>query len=174
MRSLSRWFIVFNLFALGLVAASLLGSTAAQARPQATLIIYDDALASGWANWSWDATVNLNNTTPVHGGTHAIAVTYTAAWGALYLHADPAVEHQRLRYAALLDSRRQQRARANCGWSSTAMTTNAYARHDCSEHLDPDRCAAQHVRQSHSAGRSLLAGYDRSARKPRSISTTFN
>jgi hypothetical protein len=62
-----------------------------QSRPQATLVIYNDALATGWANWSWAATINLNNASPVHGGTHSIAVTYTGAWGALYLHADPAV-----------------------------------------------------------------------------------
>jgi hypothetical protein len=91
MRHFLRWFIVVSLIALGLVAGSLFGSTRAQASPQATFVIYDNALAAGWANWSWAATINLNNTSPVHGGTHSIAVTYTGAWGALYLHADPAV-----------------------------------------------------------------------------------
>lgn len=49
----------------------------------ATHLIYDDALAPGWSNWSW-ATVNLSATAPVHGGTHSIAVTY-GAWQGLYL-----------------------------------------------------------------------------------------
>jgi len=91
MRSLFRWFVVLSLIVLGLAVGSLFGAASVQGRPQATLAIYDDALVTGWANWSWDSTVNLNNTSPVHGGTHSVAVTYTAAWGALYLHADPAV-----------------------------------------------------------------------------------
>jgi hypothetical protein len=91
MRFLTRWFVVFSLIILGLIVGSLLGSTSVQGRPQAALVIYDEALVTGWANWSWDATINLSNASPVHGGTHSIAVTYTGAWGALYLHADPAV-----------------------------------------------------------------------------------
>jgi hypothetical protein len=91
MRPFFRWFVVFDLIVLGLVAGWLFGASSVQGRPQATFSIYADALDSGWANWSWDAAINLNNTTPTHGGTHSIAVTYTAAWGALYLHADPAV-----------------------------------------------------------------------------------
>jgi hypothetical protein len=79
------------LIGLGLSLGWLISPTAVQSRPQATLVVYDEALASGWANWSWDATVNLNNVSPAHGGTRSIAVTYTGAWGALYLHADPAV-----------------------------------------------------------------------------------
>jgi hypothetical protein len=91
MRPFLRWFVVFDLIVLGLVAGWLFGASSVQGRPQATFSIYADALDSRWANWSWDAAINLNNTTPTHGGTHSIAVTYTAAWGALYLHADPAV-----------------------------------------------------------------------------------
>ena len=60
--------------------------------PSATVTIYDEALGSGWDDWSWDTTVNLANTSPAHTGTHSIAVTYTAAWGGLYLHADPAID----------------------------------------------------------------------------------
>lgn len=49
--------------------------------------VYSDALLNGWENWSW-ATVNLSTTTPVKGGTKAVAVT-TGAWQALYLHHAP-------------------------------------------------------------------------------------
>jgi len=58
---------------------------AAPATPQPQPI-YTDALAGGWANWSWDATTNLAATSPVQSGTRSIGVTITAAWGALYLH----------------------------------------------------------------------------------------
>jgi hypothetical protein len=44
-----------------------------------------DALASDWSNWSWSATVNLANTSPVHGGADSIACTFTAGYGALSL-----------------------------------------------------------------------------------------
>jgi hypothetical protein len=53
--------------------------------PQAlTHDIYVDALGAGWDNWSW-ATVNLADTSPVHGGSHSIAVTF-GGWQGLYLH----------------------------------------------------------------------------------------
>jgi len=64
----------------------------ARSTPLAALIIYDDALNTGWQDWSWDTTVDLNNSTPAHGGSRSIAATYTAAWAGLYLHADPAVD----------------------------------------------------------------------------------
>jgi hypothetical protein len=63
-----------------LVALSL--SLPAQAAPQA---VYADALAAGWADWSWGASVDLAATAPVHGGSHSIAVTYTGGWQGLYL-----------------------------------------------------------------------------------------
>ncbi len=49
-------------------------------------VVYTDALASGWQNWSW-ATVNLNNSTPVQSGTASISVS-AGPWQALYLHHD--------------------------------------------------------------------------------------
>ncbi len=58
---------------------------AAPAPPQPR-VVYADALATGWANWSWSATTNFAVTSPVQSGTRSIGVTYTAAWGGLYLH----------------------------------------------------------------------------------------
>ncbi len=49
----------------------------------ATLPIFDDALAAGWGDWSWDTTVKLNNTTPVHTGAQSMAVTSTKGWSGL-------------------------------------------------------------------------------------------
>jgi hypothetical protein len=50
----------------------------------ASQAIYDDALAAGWADWSW-ASVDLGASAPVHGGNHSVAVTYTGGWQGLYL-----------------------------------------------------------------------------------------
>jgi len=47
--------------------------------------IYTDTLTPGWSDWSYRAAQNLNNTSPVHGGTKSISVTGTN-YGALYLH----------------------------------------------------------------------------------------
>jgi hypothetical protein len=74
-------FIGRFLFLLVLLVVLTLSPTV-QAAPQ---VIYDDALAVGWADWSWGATINLGATTPVHGGTNSIAVTYTGGWQGLYL-----------------------------------------------------------------------------------------
>ncbi len=45
------------------------------------LVVYDDALASGWGDWSYSGvTVNDAGADPVYAGTRAIAVTYTGGW----------------------------------------------------------------------------------------------
>jgi hypothetical protein len=64
-----------------LALASSVGTLAA-----AEILIYSDALASGWANWSWSTAVTFSNASPVHAGAASMAVTYQAAWGGLYLH----------------------------------------------------------------------------------------
>ncbi|MBE7550045.1 MAG: fibronectin type III domain-containing protein [Anaerolineales bacterium] len=64
------------------ILALILSFSAAQAAPQ---VIYDNALAAGWVDWSW-ASINLGATNPVHAGTKSIAVTYTGGWQGLYLH----------------------------------------------------------------------------------------
>jgi hypothetical protein len=47
----------------------------------ATEMIYDDALGSEWADWSWGATIDLAGTSPVHDGSFAVNATL-GAWGA--------------------------------------------------------------------------------------------
>ena len=37
--------------------------------------IYTDSLQNGWQNWGW-ATLNYNNTNPVHSGSQSISVTF--------------------------------------------------------------------------------------------------
>lgn len=72
---------------LGLVAVAgavpILGVASAGALTDA--IVYDDALAAGWDNWSWNTNVNFSNTTPVRSGSHSISVDYTAGWAGLSL-----------------------------------------------------------------------------------------
>jgi hypothetical protein len=53
--------------------------------PANALVVYGDALASGWANWSWNTTVNFANTSPVQSGAASIALTYDAGWAGLSL-----------------------------------------------------------------------------------------
>jgi hypothetical protein len=55
------------------------------------LTIYDDALASGWQNWSWSSTVNFEATGTVHSGQNALATTFDQGWAGLYLRADSAL-----------------------------------------------------------------------------------
>ncbi|MFN8488785.1 MAG: glycoside hydrolase family 44 protein [Caldilineaceae bacterium] len=56
--------------------------------PQATdLVIYNDALATGWENWSWDTTANFASMVVAHSGTQSVAVTYQKAWAGLSLRA---------------------------------------------------------------------------------------
>lgn len=71
-----------------LLIIGLLGSIqpARASSEQSDVIVYDDALASGWVDWSWNTGVNFQNASPVHTGNHSLAITYNAAWAGLYLH----------------------------------------------------------------------------------------
>ena len=62
---------------LTILLASLIWLTPAQASPALTRGIYDDVLGAGWQDWSWTA-VNLSASSPVHGGSHSIGVTFDA------------------------------------------------------------------------------------------------
>jgi hypothetical protein len=54
---------------------------------QTDQLIYSNSLNNGWQNWSW-ATVDLNNSSPVHSAPCSISVT-SAAYQALYLSHPP-------------------------------------------------------------------------------------
>ena len=52
---------------------------------QADQIVYDDALENGWQDWGW-ASINYNNTLPVHSGSNSVSVTITDGSGqAIYI-----------------------------------------------------------------------------------------
>lgn len=93
MRSLLRWSSIVFLLGLGLSLGWLIDPVAVHSRPQAPHTIYDEALANGWEDWSWNPiTRNLNSSTPVHGGSHSIAVTFTGGWGGLQFGHQPALD----------------------------------------------------------------------------------
>jgi hypothetical protein len=75
-----RFTLAFTLITLCIVTFASRAATL----PLADLAIYDDALAGGWQNWSWDGTYDPTHTTTVHNGSNAMAVTYTAAWAGFY------------------------------------------------------------------------------------------
>jgi len=63
----------------------LLAALALQLMAHADQIIYDDALQNGWMNWGW-ATLDYNNTTPVHSGSKSVSVTIVNSSGqAIYI-----------------------------------------------------------------------------------------
>jgi len=70
---------------LVVLASAILPCAASNA--SSDLIVYEDALNSGWANWSWGTTTGAA-TSPVYSGSNSLAVTITSAWGGLYLAAN--------------------------------------------------------------------------------------
>jgi hypothetical protein len=69
--------------------AMFIGSALGGGAAAAPLTVYDDALATGFANWSW-ATVE-SQTAVRHAGTHALRVD-AAAWQAWFAHRDAGID----------------------------------------------------------------------------------
>jgi hypothetical protein len=70
--------------------ALLLMLCAAPAR--ADVVVYTDAIGSGWQDWSWGGvTRDFARSTPVHGGSASIGVTYTGGWSGAQLGRNDAV-----------------------------------------------------------------------------------
>jgi hypothetical protein len=80
--------LVTMLLVATLLPASPVNASDAPARAavKTPTIIYGDRLATGWQDWSWNASINLSNTRPLQSGTRSIKATITQAYGALYLH----------------------------------------------------------------------------------------
>jgi uncharacterized repeat protein (TIGR01451 family) len=73
---------------VGVFAIFLSMVNVAQGLTPTAIVVYDEALASGWGDWSWNTTRNFANPSPVHSGAASLAITYDAAWAGLYLHAN--------------------------------------------------------------------------------------
>jgi hypothetical protein len=67
--------------------ASLIPAFAARA---ADLMIYEDALASGWQDWSWNTKLGTDTANKVTGAS-SMTVTYSAGWAGLSLRTSPAI-----------------------------------------------------------------------------------
>jgi mannose/cellobiose epimerase-like protein (N-acyl-D-glucosamine 2-epimerase family) len=50
-----------------------------------SVVIYGDALATTYYNYSWSSTCNFNDATPVKVGTRSLSITYSSGWAALFL-----------------------------------------------------------------------------------------
>jgi hypothetical protein len=50
-----------------------------------TTTIYNETLASDWANWSWGSTVNLSNTSPVQTGSVSARAAHSSTYAAFSL-----------------------------------------------------------------------------------------
>lgn len=90
-RAVSRFFTVWTLACLMMMGTltpftfAAPGAAAANAVP--TAIIYDDALAQGWYDWSWGSTVDFGRWS-AYGGAQSIGWQINAPWSGLYLHTD--------------------------------------------------------------------------------------
>lgn len=78
--------------------ATLIRPNVARTYQATDRVIYDDALATGWDNWSWDSTIDFAATDATHSGSAALAITINAAWAGLYLHSQTGLQYQTLRF----------------------------------------------------------------------------
>jgi hypothetical protein len=67
-----------------------LSVTAPVAAGAADLMIYEDALASGWNNWSWNTTLAVD-TLHKASGASSLTATYTQGWAGLSFRTSPAI-----------------------------------------------------------------------------------
>lgn len=74
-----------------LLAAILTALTAGGARAD-DLIVYDDALAADWSNWSWSTTLDFAASYPVHDGAASMSAAYNSGWAGVYLHSSTTIE----------------------------------------------------------------------------------
>ena len=122
----------FRVLSLGLGLSLLIAAIGlTPARPPAAaaatdLAIYGDALASGWQDWSWNTTRDFGISAPVQSGGASVAVTYTAGWAGLYLHAPAPVAaagYDRLRFYIHGGASGGQRVRVAANSSNAASVT---------------------------------------------------
>lgn len=86
----AAWLLPLLALPAAALVATGLRETPRVSAASTTVAAYTDGYASGWSDWSWDATVKQVST-PVYGGARALSVTTTRPWGGLYLHAAPAL-----------------------------------------------------------------------------------
>lgn len=79
------------LFALSLLLLAACQPAATPEPPQIVTVIYDDAIAPGWQDWSWDTSNNLYSTANIQNGTQAIETKFNA-FGGLSLRSETPID----------------------------------------------------------------------------------
>lgn len=105
--------------------ASVIATPTQSAPPGTPFDIFADALAPGWSDQSWGASVNLASTKLVYAGLHAISYTATSGWAGLDLHAANDLDtanYRQLRFALRATRANQQFAVYLRDASGTALT----------------------------------------------------
>jgi hypothetical protein len=98
---LVRYALIAALVGLGADQPALAqGRTPAQptsrpSAPSGELIIYEDALAEGWQNWSWNTQVDFANAQPALGRRSRGLVTYRGPYSGFSLRAPAPIDAQR-------------------------------------------------------------------------------
>ena len=84
------------IFAIGLLLSALTNLTIEEspvlAAANQDLIIYDDGLAAGWQDWSWDTTVNFDQAGLVYSGAAAAAITFKTSWAGFSVRAPVSID----------------------------------------------------------------------------------
>ena len=98
----------------------------------ADLVVYDDALASNWHDWSWNITRNLDNTAPVQSGSRSVSVSFTTAWGGFSLNRYEGEEvtlsgYEKLRFWIHGGTTGNQQVRIVINGTDSAITVTATA-----------------------------------------------
>ncbi len=69
----------------------MLGFTPGFAARASDLTIYQNALASGWDNWSWQTNLSVDSVIKQAGAASSLGVAYTAGWAGLSFRTSPAI-----------------------------------------------------------------------------------
>jgi len=93
---------------------------------RADVLVYDDAMAAGWQDWSWGGvTRNFSSATPVFAGSSAVATTFTGGWSGLQLGNAGGVDvtaYDALRFQIHGGSAGGQSIEVRCGNDSTYVS----------------------------------------------------
>lgn len=117
---------VVTILLLGLATILAIGPVHLFVHAAPPFSIYDDSLASGWHNWSYESTTNLANTAPVYAGSRAIAWKPNAGWATLYLRSGSPISLGG--YSALRFAMRASHANTPVGIALTNASNRVIAR----------------------------------------------
>ena len=91
MRLHNSWVVRLGVLCVLVVGFTFSGGSVIQAA-HAPLVIYADSLSLGWSDWSWNTTINWQDSSNPHSGTHDVSFTFTTAWDGLSVHSDSPVD----------------------------------------------------------------------------------